>query len=98
MNNKIEKIKDFLLRNIIWMLLAVISISILAPARAEIRTFLLITSIECIALALSAIAVKVFTEIDFIRRADGTLGQIFMGVHICVGLAVLGVYIAQFAP
>ena len=98
MNDKFEKVKDFVLRNSIWVLIAFVSILSLAPAKAELRTFYLVTVIECVALALSAIALKVFTEIDFIRRADGTLGQIFIGVHLCVGLTVLGVYIAQFAP
>jgi hypothetical protein len=98
MNEKLEKVKSFVLRNSIWLLIIFVSFLSLAPAKAELRTFYLITAIECVALALSAIALKVFTEIDFVRRADGTLGQIFIGVHLCVGLSVLGVYIAQFAP
>jgi hypothetical protein len=98
MNDNLEKVKDFAIRNVIWISLAVISILLLSPAKTEIRTFFLIIAIECLALALSAMAVKVYTAIDFTKMYVANLGQIFIGVHICVGLTVLGVYIAQFAP
>lgn len=98
MNFNPENIKDFLLRNSFWVVLSIISLLFLAPAKAELRTFFLIIAIECLALVLSAVAVKVYTAVDFTKQSDGSLGQIFTGVHICVGLTVLGVYIAQFAP
>ena len=98
MNINFEKAKDLLLRNSIWVALSVLSLLFLAPAKAELRTFFLVVAIECLALVLSAVAVKVYTAVDFTKQADSSLGQIFTGVHICVGLTVLGVYIAQFAP
>lgn len=98
MNFKFENVKDFLIRNSIWITLAIISMLLLSPAKTEVRTFFLIIAVECLAMALSAIAVKVYTTIDFTKNQINNLGQIFIGVHICVGLTVLGVYIAQFAP
>lgn len=98
MNKNLEKVKDFLIRNVIWFIVALPAMLFLSPAIAELRTFYLIISVECLALALSAIAVKVYTAIDFTQKGVNNLGQIFTGVHICVGLTVLGVYIAQFAP
>lgn len=69
---------------------------LLKPAAAEINTILLVTLLECMALALSGLAVFAYTRIDFTRDFSGnTLGFIFLGVHIAVGLCVLGVYIAQ---
>ncbi|MDX9790449.1 MAG: hypothetical protein WC313_05515 [Candidatus Kapaibacterium sp.] len=94
----INEIKNFLSRNVIWMLLIAASLLIIMPKAAEIRTFFLIISVECLAVFMSAIAVHVFTAIDFTVKSRHTLGYIFLGVHICVGFVVLGVYIAQFSP
>jgi len=98
MNINLEKIKESLKRNSIWLILAIIGLYFLSPQNPELRTFFLIVTVECIAIVLSAVAAKVYTSIDFTRRNELTLGFIFTGVHICVGLTVLGVYIAQFTP
>ncbi|MBX3043898.1 MAG: hypothetical protein KIT33_08710 [Candidatus Kapabacteria bacterium] len=98
MINNIGKIKDFIIRNSIWLFLAIISLLLLSPAKTELRTFFLIIAVESLAIALSAVALKVYTSIDFTQQEIYNVGQIFTGVHICVGLTVLGVYIAQFAP
>ncbi|MBM2817025.1 MAG: hypothetical protein HW421_3787 [Ignavibacteria bacterium] len=94
MNNLI----NFFTRHAIWLALGVVAILFLNPGIEEIKTLLLITAVECLAIALSGIAVYVYTKIDFTSyEAMHCLGWIFLGVHICVGLVVLGVYIAQFA-
>jgi hypothetical protein len=98
MNLDFEKLWDFFIRNLTWLSLAIFSLLLLSPAKAKIRTFFLVISVECLAIVMSAISVKVFTEIDFTKKFENALGQIFIGVHICVGLTVLGVYIAQFTP
>jgi hypothetical protein len=91
-----NQIKDFIFRNATWLILGFIAIILLKPALAEINTFLLITVIECTAIALSGLAVFAFTKIDFTQEiARNNLGYIFLGVHLCVGFAVIGVYIAQ---
>lgn len=98
MDITIERIVDSIKRNSIWVILIIVGLLLLAPTQPEIRTFFLIITIECLATSLSAIAVKVYTTIDFTTDSGLNLGIIFTGVHICVGLTVLGVYIAQFAP
>lgn len=94
----LEMIKDSLKRNSIWVILALVGLYFLAPQNPELRTFFLIITVECMAILLSTIATKVYTSIDFTQTKEITLGFIFTGVHICVGLTVLGVYIAQFTP
>lgn len=85
-------------RNISWLLPAVIAAVLLKPAISEINTILLVILFECLAIALSALALYAYTRIDFIREhQEVAIGKIFLGVHILVGLCVLGVYIAQFS-
>lgn len=91
-----EKILDFLKRNTIWIGLGIISYLLISPSNPEIKTLLLILLIESAAIGLSALAAFCFTKINFINEHPGQLGWIFMGVHVCVGFIVLGVYIAQF--
>ena len=90
------KIIDFLTRHIIWIGIAIVSIIFLKPAIAETNTLLMIILIECLALALSGIALIVYSKIDFTTNSSNSnIGLIFLGVHLCVGLIVVGVYIAQ---
>ena len=113
MNKKLKAVIDFISRNTVWIILGAIAYFFLKPGSAEIQTFLLIAFLESTALALSGIALYVYTRIPFtkflLEGDDGkinssekgavlnVLGYIFLGVHILVGLIVLGVYIAQFA-
>ncbi len=88
---------NFILRHAAWLCLILISILLLNPIIAEFRTLLLITIFETVALFLSGLAVYTFTKIDFIgEQSYGILGYIFLSVHILTGMAVLGVYLAQF--
>lgn len=97
-NIKLWDILNFIGRNVVWIMICILSMFLFKPGLAEIKTLLLILSIESFAIALSGMAVYAFTKIDFLKQEAGnTLGLIFLGVHICVGLSVLGVYIAQFA-
>ncbi len=92
-----EAIFDFIFRNLIWIMIAGFGFWFLKPELPEIRTLLMIAVIEAIAVALSGTAVLVYTKVNFLKANNhNILGQIFIGVHILVGLAVLGVYIAQF--
>ncbi|TNE35129.1 hypothetical protein EP342_02035 [bacterium] len=71
---------------------------VLSPGIEEIHTLLIIILVEIIAIGLSALAVYGFTRIDFTHDiATNNLGYIFLGVHICVGFTVLGVYLVQFS-
>jgi len=96
--NDIEKVFDSIKRNAVWILLIVIALMLIRIDTTEIRTFILIVITECIAMALSGVAQYVYTRIDFTKEsANNNLGYIFLGVHICVGLIILGVYIVQFS-
>ena len=93
-----EKILDLIKRNSAWIIPALISLLLLKPAIEEINTILLAVLFESLAISLSGVAAYVYTKIDFVRTYDSNaLGYIFIGVHFCVGLTVLGVYIAQFS-
>ena len=92
-----KEIYDFIKRNIVWLLLGTIAIWLFKPEIAEIKTILLISTIEAMALGLSGIAAFVYTKIDFTQAHNNSnLGFIFLGVHVCIGLTILGVYLAQF--
>ncbi len=91
------RISDRIERYSLWFLIAVTAILVIKPAIQEINTIMLIIIIEAVALALSRLAALAYTRIDFIgERSEIMLASIFLGVHICTGLIVLGVYIAQF--
>ena len=71
---------------------------VLSPGIEEIQTLLILIMVEVTAVGLSALAVYSFTRIDFTYGiATNNLGYIFLGVHICVGLTILGVYLVQFS-
>jgi hypothetical protein len=92
-----KDILNFVTRHATWIVLAVFALLLFQPALSEIRTILLIVTIDCLALALSGVSLYAYTKIDFLKEgANINPGLIFLGVHICVGLVVLGVYIAQF--
>ena len=88
---------DFIKRHFVWIIAGLISLVMLNPTIAEIKTLLLIVISECLAIALSGLAQFVYTKIDFIREnAVNSLGMIFIGVHLLCGLTILGVYLAQY--
>ncbi|OGU40527.1 MAG: hypothetical protein A2X61_13625 [Ignavibacteria bacterium GWB2_35_12] len=94
----LEKVFDTIKRNVVWILLIIFAVMLINLETTEIRTFILIVITECIAMALSGVAQFVYTRIDFTKEsANNNLGYIFLGVHICVGLIILGVYIVQFS-
>lgn len=93
-----KRIKDFIVRNSIWVCLLLFALYLMSPGSPELNTLLFVVSFEALAIGLSGIAAYVFTRIDFIKEdLSNNLGMIFLGVHVCVGLVILGVYIAQFS-
>ncbi len=92
----IEKIAEFAKRNAVWLLLGLFAYILLKPGMPEMNTLLLLVLIESVAIALSGIAAYAYTKLDFTRlQMWNTLGSIFLGVHISIGLVVLGVYFTQ---
>jgi hypothetical protein len=113
-NNKtnMKTIYSFISRHSVWISIGLISLWLLGWGLAELKTILVILTIESLALALSGFCLFAYTNIDFVRglyqsrekedtKSNYFLIQaisfIFLGVHILVGLTVLGVYIAQFS-
>ncbi len=85
------------LRHAAWIIPAILAFMILSPGMPELRTLLIITIVECMSLALSGLSAFVYTNLDFTKMYfANALGFIFLGVHICIGLTILGVYLAQF--
>lgn len=90
---KFEKFFDFAKRNIPLIMLGVGAFLLYGAASSSMQIILLLVLIEAVALALSGIAAYSFTKVDFIRQQMySTLGSIFLGVHICIGLVVMGAY------
>jgi len=87
---------DIVRRHGIWILIFVVVLMLLSPQKEEIATLAIIIAIELIAIALSGLSAYIFTRIDFPTHLPNVLGFIFLGVHLCVGLTVLGVYYVQF--
>lgn len=99
---KIRNILNFAGRNAVWLVLCAVSLFIFHPGFAEVRTVMFVVLVESLALALSGLAVYAYTKVDFTQetyktKGNSNLGFIFLGVHLCLGLVVLGVYMAQFA-
>jgi len=89
----LENIKNFVLRNGLWLILAIISLALLNPGMTEIRTLLFLIIIEVLALGLAGLSTIIYTKLDFVKEQSvNTLGLIFLGVHFLVGLSVVGVY------
>jgi hypothetical protein len=105
------KIIDFISRNATWLLLAVLSIYFISFQKQVLDTALIIVLLESIALGLSGLAVYAFTtfsisepyfvgddkQYSVMERLGLMLwaGMVFLGVHILVGLAVVGIYVIQ---
>jgi hypothetical protein len=92
----LEKVWGFARRNSLWIaLIAAVAVA-MNFSHEVINTAMLIVLFEAIALGLSGFAAFVYTKVDFTRtQMWNTLGSIFLGVHICIGLAVMGVYFTQ---
>ncbi len=89
-------LRNILLRISVLILTSAIGFTVLHPGIAEINTILFIIITETLALAMSGLALFAYSKVDFTENANNSnIGYIFLGVHICVGLVVVGVYIAQ---
>lgn len=99
MNKFMQKAWEFLKRNALWVILLLFAMYSMAFQQELVKTLYVILSFEALALGLSGLAQYVFTKIDFTADDSDnskTLGYIFLGVHILVGLVAMGTYIAQF--
>lgn len=93
-----KSIIDFFKRYSVLFLAFSVSFILAKLEYPEIRTLLLASLLECFAIAFSSFAAFVFTKVKFSDKPKTpNLGLIFLGVHICFGLFVLSLYLAQFA-
>ncbi len=87
---------DIIRRQGIWILLFATMLILLGPQKEELATITVIIVVELLAIALSGLSAYIYTRIDFPAYSPSVLGHIFLGVHLCVGLTILGVYFVQF--
>jgi hypothetical protein len=93
-----QSILNFVSRHSLWVLLGSLAFLVLRPGLPELNTILLVVFVESLAIALSGLALYIYTKVDFTKDgANANLGYIFLGVHLLVGLVVLGAYIVQFS-
>lgn len=110
---KFDKAWDWLKRNSVMLVLITVGLFIAKPSTEIVRTMALIIMFEGLALSLSGAALYAYTRVNFLLGLTAgedrllsafertafvrVIAAIFIGVHILVGLAVLGVYIVQFS-
>jgi len=92
---QIESIfKYIILSSVLIFLLYLLKIN-----ESEYNTILLVLIFEIISIFLSKTAIYFLNDNTYlINKSDNILNSaIILGVHICTGLVILGVYIAQFS-
>lgn len=93
------------IENIIKYVLLITSLALLIlflkPEKSEFNTIYLVLIFEIISIILSKIAIYFLSDKNenyFVNKKDNISNSaIILGVHICTGLVILGVYIAQFS-
>ncbi len=105
------KVLNFISRNATWLLTAILSLYFIAFQKQILDTALIIVLLESVALGLSGLAVYAFTTFSVsepyfagddkqysVMERLGLMiwaGMVFLGVHILVGLSVVGIYVIQ---
>ena len=89
---------DVIKRNIV--IISLLIVGLLLPSLANVmgtayKTIFMIIAFEAVALFLSNIAQYVYTEIEFKKTNPNSLGYLFLGVHILVGLSVYSIYMLE---
>lgn len=93
---KLKKIAGIIARNSLWILPIIAAIAIVSQS-AIIETLLAIVIFEAVAIGITTISAFFFYQSDTLKyQMWNALGSIFLGVHICIGLIVMGVYFTQF--
>lgn len=101
--NWVKDAVNYITRHLTWVILILAGMYFLQPTRELIGKFLIIVILEGIALALSNVALFVYTKIDFTRTISygenklldhvelnafsRVIAAIFIGVHVLVGLS-----------
>lgn len=105
-----KSVLDFIARNIVLLVLLFLAVYALGRhADVSMKTGLQVVFFEVIALLLSGIGAYVYTSFQFRKEMRSNeddnrffaailLAAIFIGVHVCVGLCVLGIHFISWAP
>ena len=89
-----KELWDFIKRHAVWVGLLLLSAYLMAFQMQLINTLIAIIAIESLAIGLSGLANYAYTKLDFHEVYQNQLGQIFLAVHILVGMVTLGIYFA----
>jgi len=86
---------NFIIRNIFWFALIGAGLFVLGMTTSLLNVTFTVVYYEGLALGLSGTAAFVFTKNKFADNNSPTLGHIFLGCHVLVGLVVAGAYFIQ---
>lgn len=91
----INKLALLTVRNAVWFVPLLLGL-IYFPQTAFLETLLMIVLFEALAIGLTSISAYLLSRSETLRyQMWNALGSIFLGVHICIGLIVVGVYFTQ---
>ena len=86
---------NYSIKATIILALLFVAIILLNPGTPELNTMLIVICAECIALLLTLLSLYILKDGKIEKYNQKSVGLSFLGVHICVGLTILGVYLAQ---
>ncbi len=93
--NTLTKWANWWLRNSVWF--APFALGLFYMSRSAIKeTVIAVVVFEALAIGVTSIASFILSRSETMRyQMWNALGNIFLGVHVCIGLVVLGVYFTQ---
>lgn len=93
--NILTKGANLLLRNSVWFIPFVLGLFFMSRS-AITETVIAVVVFEAMAIGITSIAAFILSRSETMRyQMWNALGNIFLGVHVCIGLVVLGVYFTQ---
>ncbi len=83
-------------RNAVWFVPLLLGLLFFAEA-ALLETLIVVVLFEALAIGLTSISAYLLSQSETLRyQMWNALGSIFLGIHVCIGLIVVGVYFTQF--
>ena len=99
---EIDNSGSWIVRNVVWIILGVVSFIVLGPKYfdAMIKLLATITIVWSLVMFLSGLSVFIYTKVKFLSLSPETmvmiLGSIFKGICILGSVICAGTYLAQF--
>ncbi|MCX8054352.1 MAG: hypothetical protein N3A67_01625 [Ignavibacteria bacterium] len=93
--NILTKGANWVLSNSVWFI--PFALGLFFMSRSAIKeTVIAVVVFEALAIGITSIAAFILSRSETMRyQMWNALGNIFLGVHVCIGLVVLGVYFTQ---